>query len=183
MTVSRAFLASAAIGIVAVLALAGVSRYRDATTPGKAVAHPLRDAAFVTDQVSLDEIRAFADQGYRTLISLRPDGEATDQPSSATISDAARAAGLAFAYIPTPRGNIPDTAADDLAQTLAKIDRPVVMYCRSGSRAARVWALAEASRPGGPSAEEIAAAVTQAGQSVDGLNDRLNARIAARGTP
>jgi uncharacterized protein (TIGR01244 family) len=76
---------------------------------------------------------------------------------------------------------MPDAVADDLAAALSATDAgPVLLYCRSGRRAARAWALAEASRRGGLTAEEIESAVRNVGQPVDDLRDRIRGRVAAR---
>lgn len=63
------------------------------------------------------------------------------------IEEAAKEAGLAFAAIPVKAGTVPDEA--QVAQTrtaLATLPGPVVGYCRSGTRAAQIWALAEAGK-------------------------------------
>ena len=77
-------------------------------------------------------------------------------------------------------GDVPDHVVRDLAQALGVAERPVLLYCRSGKRAARVWALAEASRKGGPLKADIVGAVLAAGQPVDDLLPQIEARIAAR---
>lgn len=140
----------------------------------------LRDGISLSEQIVLADVARIKAGGYRTLIDLRPDGEAADQPSSAQIGSAAIAAGLAFAYLPAPHGDIPPAVPEALAKALETAQRPVLLYCRSGKRAARVWALAEATRAGGANAEEIAAAVTGVRQSVDDILMQIKDRIAAR---
>ncbi|MEQ1670401.1 MAG: TIGR01244 family sulfur transferase [Hyphomicrobium sp.] len=179
MSLPRAFFLAIAAGMMAMVGYAMMTKM-PAGGVEKATGHALLNGVFVTEQVALAAVGNLPKDGYRTLIDLRPDGEAADQPPSAAVGDAARAAGLTFAYYPTPKTDIPDSVVDGVVQTLATAPGPVIMYCRSGSRAARVWALAEASRAGGASAGEIAAAVRTAGQSVDDLASRIAARIAAR---
>jgi uncharacterized protein (TIGR01244 family) len=87
---------------------------------------------------------------------------------------------LTFAYVPVPHGDIPGQAVDALGQSLASAGKPVLLYCRSGKRAARTWALSEASRADGLDAVAIQAAVRSAGQSADDLAESIAARIAAR---
>lgn len=178
MTLSRAFFGALLATAVAFVVFAGVRKLN--TPVAESIGQRLLGNVFVSDQVSLAEVERVAHFGYKTLIDLRPDGEAAEQPSSAEIGAAAAAKGLKFAYVPTPHGDIPDQVVADLQRALDSADRPVILYCRSGKRASRAWALAEASRNGGASAAEIAAAVTAAGQSVDDLKDRIAARIAAR---
>lgn len=178
MSLFRAFVLAVAISATAMLAYAMMSNTSGPAQTAKG--HALLNGVFVTEQVGLAAVGNLPKDGYRTLIDLRPDGEGADQPPSSAMADAARAAGLTFAYYPTPKTEIPDSVVEGVAQTLATAPHPVIMYCRSGSRAARVWALAEASRSGGASAEAIAAAVRTAGQSADDLSAKIAARIAAR---
>lgn len=120
--------------------------------------------------------------GVRTVIDLRPDGEESSQTPSATMASTAAANGMAFRYVPVPQGDLLDEAADRLGEALAGAEGPVLLYCRSGRRAARAWALAEASRPGGLDAGAITRAVTEAGQAADDLAPRIAVRVAARTT-
>lgn len=120
-------------------------------------------------------------QRYAKIIDLRPDGEVDGQPSSSEMAQAARRQAVAFGYVPVPHGEIPEEAVLKLRQALADQKGQVLLYCRSGKRAARTWALAEAGRPGGLQADEIIAAVRGAGQEADDLRPRIQSAIAARG--
>lgn len=182
MSLLRTFLVSIAIAMAGVLAYAFAMREQPAAssdTTGVA-GHALLGGVFVRDQIDLATVPALYVDGYRTLINLRPDGEDQNQPPSVTVESAAAKAGISYAYVPTPHGDIPDAVVDQLAQALESTSRPAVLYCRSGKRAARVWALAEASRSGGPSIAEIVAAVKSAGQTVDDLMPRIEKRFSER---
>lgn len=141
--------------------------------PGIAVAGQLREA----------DLAGLKAQGYTAIIALRPDGEGPDQPSSGTMAAAAAAQGLGFTYIPVRPGAISDEAVERLGAALAASPGKLMIYCRSGSRAARTWGLAEASRPGGRDASAILAAIRAAGQSGEDLQDALAQRIASRPAP
>jgi uncharacterized protein (TIGR01244 family) len=97
------------------------------------------------------------------------------------MAQAARRQAVDFGYVPVPHGEIPEEAVLKLRQALADQKGQVLLYCRSGKRAARTWALAEAGRVGGLQADEIIAAVRGAGQEADDLRPRIEAAIAARG--
>lgn len=181
MSLPKAFLAASLLGAAGVVAMAfmpvapkpHVSRH---TSQPAALRHDIH----VRDQISIADVSGLDRSGYRMLIDLRPDGEARDQPASDAVALAAAKAGVRFAYVPTPNGDIPDSVVQQLSKALEGAEGPVLLYCRSGSRAARVWALAEASRPGGADATAIADSVRRAGQKVDDLMPRIAARIAAR---
>ncbi len=188
MSLPRTLLWSVVAGMAVVLVPIGISYVPKPNRPARmppqqapaTASRALGPGVAVRDQVQLDGVARLRAEGFHTLIDLRPDGEAADQPSSGAVAEAARRSGLAFSYVPTPHGDIPDATVAALAQTLATAERPVMLYCRSGKRAARVWALAEASRTGGFDAGAIAAAVRAAGQPIDDLLPRIEARIAAR---
>ena len=185
MTLFRAFLFSVAVGLIGVSLSVAFTRQPSPRSPpvtaGQArIGHVLMGDISVSEQVSLEGLATLPAAGFRTLIDLRPDGEAPDQPSSTEVGATAAGISLNFAYIPIPHGDIPDGAVTELARVLATAERPVLLYCRSGKRAARVWALAEAVRPSGSDATSISAAVRSVGQPVDDLLPAIQIRIAAR---
>ncbi len=105
--------------------------------------HPLTDAFAVAPQLRPDDMQAVADAGYKSVIINRPDGEGgPEQPASADVIAAARAAGLAVEYQPVVSGAM---TADDVArfkQLLNELPAPVLAYCRSGTRCTHLFAAA-----------------------------------------
>lgn len=172
----RIFLGCLLIGMAVVLVPAGWDRFKHPRLAYQA----LRPNVGVTEQLQPKSMRGVANRRFHTVIDLRPDGEAADQPSSAEMARAASAEGLKFVYIPVPHGRIPDDAVNKLQAALGNGEQNVLMYCRSGRRAARTWALVEASRAGGAGATEIMQAVREAGQSADDLRGDIEQRIARR---
>ena len=181
-----AVLAGAAFTLAVPLYEAATKRADWPSTAAQAAAtatemRTLVSGILVAGQIGTADLTAARERGIRTVVAMRPDGEEAAQPSAAAIGESARSGGLAFAYIPVPQGDMPDSVADDLSAALASAgDGPVLLYCRSGRRAARAWALAEASRTGGLSPREIEAALVGIGQPVDDLAERIRARAAAR---
>ncbi|TLY49218.1 MAG: TIGR01244 family phosphatase [Gammaproteobacteria bacterium] len=169
------FAVSALAGIAGVLGYAAMNR---PVVPSDI--HELAGNVWVTEQVTLQNLPAIRSKGFKSVVDLRPDGEAADQPTSTSIGETAKSYGLQFAYIPVRHGDIPENAVDALAQALAKAPKPILLYCRSGRRAARTWALVEASKPDGLDAAKIRAAVQSAGQTADDLNEAISSRISAR---
>jgi len=94
-------------------------------------------------QITVEDVSAIAEAGYKTLICNRPDGEAFDQATCDEIGAAATAAGLAFHVIPFAGGISPDLQAafDTVIDTS---NAPVLAYCRSGTRSTTIWALSMA---------------------------------------
>lgn len=109
----------------------------------------LGDSLSVSPQLSLGDVARAAREGFRAIISNRPDGEETGQPEAAAVQAEAERHGMAFAHIPIESGKAGDADADAMAQALATLPKPIVAYCRSGARSTTLWALAnaEASDP------------------------------------
>jgi sulfide:quinone oxidoreductase len=100
----------------------------------------------VSSQLSPDDLRAAAAQGFRSIISNRPDGEDPDQPAAAAIREQAKALGMDFAHIPVVPSAITDADAAAMAQALAQMPAPVLAFCRSGARATKLWNMVEAAK-------------------------------------
>jgi uncharacterized protein (TIGR01244 family) len=102
-------------------------------------------SVYVSPQISLRDI-GFIARRYRInrIVDMRPDGEAPDEPSHLQMEQAAKAEGMVFSYIPVPHESIPPATVDALGQVLLSRQKPVVLYCRTGRRAVRTFALLEA---------------------------------------
>lgn len=101
------------------------------------------DDLSVAPQISVADVAEAARQGFRTVIDNRPDGEEPGQPTEAEIAAAARAAGLAFVYLPVRGGPTPDQVAQ-AAEIFASAEKPILAYCRSGTRSIVTWSLSQA---------------------------------------
>ncbi|MBS1097114.1 TIGR01244 family phosphatase [Gluconobacter sphaericus] len=141
----------------------------------------LTDSYAVSPQIAVQDIADLKAEGFRTILCFRPDGEAPDQPDMKVIEAAAKEAGLAFAAIPVKAGTVPtDAQVAQTREVLATLPAPVVGYCRSGTRAAQIWALAEVGkRP----ASEIFAATDRAGVDVSILRARIESVAAPSAAP
>ena len=78
--------------------------------------------------------------------------------ASPQIEAAARAAGMNYIAIPITHAGFSAPQVAAMAAALAGAERPVLAYCRSGTRSTLLWALAEAQRGASPEALSVAAA-------------------------
>ena len=127
----------------------------------------------VAGQMSADEIRALAAEGYSTVICNRPDGEEPGQPPLAELQAAAKEAGIAFHHIPVSGGQFPDSAVSAFADALDAAGGKVMAYCRSGTRSTCLWALSQARRE---EPAKLIEAGARAGYDLSGLAPALAAR-------
>ena len=112
----------------------------------------------VAGQISPDDIAAAAAAGFVHIVNNRPDGEAPGQPAGGEMAAAATAAGLGYHAIPVDHQGFQMAQVTEMAGVLESAGGPVLAFCRSGTRSANLWALAEASRGGDPDAIVAAAA-------------------------
>lgn len=172
----QVFWVSVLTGVIVTVAWFG---FRHWTEPPRLPLDALTPEVWVAEQLQLEAIPKLRGR-FQTIVDLRPDGEAVDQPPSADVAVATRAARMQFFYVPVPHGDIPEEAVAALAKALAASPKPILLYCRSGRRAVRTWSLVEASRQDGLDAKAILAAAKAAGQSVDDLNEAIVSRVSRR---
>ena len=89
----------------------------------------------VSGQLTADDMKEVAAQGFGAVVNNRPDREAMfGQPRTADLQQAAEAAGLLFVDLPFPGPNVTPEQVRTLAAVLEKRDRRVVAFCKSGMR-------------------------------------------------
>ena len=93
-------------------------------------------------QPSEEDIGELADRGYRSIIGNRPDGEAPDQPSWATLKAAALARGMEAVHLPVIASQIGASDIQAFRKALEGLPKPIAAFCRTGTRSALLWALA-----------------------------------------
>ena len=111
----------------------------------------------VAPQIGPADAATAASMGFVKLINNRPDGETPDQPPSAEMEKAARAAGLDYVHIPFAGRPTPEQARAVLEAAEAA-DGPVLAFCRSGTRSITAWSLGQAQAGRRPASELIALA-------------------------
>ena len=124
----------------------------------------------VSPQITPQDIPALKAQGYRAIIANRPDGEGADQPTFAEIEAAAHAAGMQARYIPISGGMVGNDDVEAFRSALRAMPGPVLAYCRSGTRSATLWSLAQADDMPLP---QILAATSTAGYDLSGVVRRI----------
>jgi sulfide:quinone oxidoreductase len=133
----------------------------------------LTDKLSVSSQLTPTDLTAVADQGIRSIINNRPDGETSDQPTSAEIETGAAALGLGYRYIPVVPGQIHDEDIANFSAALAELEAPVLAFCRTGTRSASLWALSAAADI---ASSDLLSTARTAGSDLDTLKPRLDTR-------
>ena len=107
------------------------------TTPA---VQPLSPDVSVAPQLNPEAMAWAAQAGFRSVINNRPDFEGgPDQPTNAAMQQAAQAAGLAYAFLPVhPAVQTPQEVAR-FKELLAQLPTPILAFCRSGTRSAKLF--------------------------------------------
>lgn len=102
--------------------------------------NPLSADFAVAPQLRPDDMQAVAQAGYKSVIINRPDFEGgADQPTSADVMAAARAAGLQVEYQPVVSGAMTQQDVERFSQLLEELPAPVLAYCRTGTRCTTLY--------------------------------------------
>lgn len=98
----------------------------------------------VAPQLHPESMAEAARLGFKSVVNNRPDFEGgPDQPTHASIASAAQAAGLEYRFLPVAGGYQSPEEAAQMARLLQELPRPLLMFCRSGARSARLYNLAQ----------------------------------------
>lgn len=132
--------------------------------------HKLTDDLSVAPQLSPADVAEVSKQ-FKSLLCNRPDGEGgQDQPLYTDIEKLATEAGMTVAYQPVNGREIRDVDVDDFEDHVADLPKPVLAYCRSGTRCTVLWALSEAGKQ---PADDIIRTAGAAGFAMDALRPRI----------
>ncbi len=98
----------------------------------------------VAPQLEPGDMAGAAAQGFALVINNRPDGEVPGQPSNAEMEAAARAAGMDYVQIP-----FAGRPGDEQVQAVLDAyegagGKPVLAFCRSGTRSITAWSMGQA---------------------------------------
>jgi sulfide:quinone oxidoreductase len=122
-------------------------------------------------QISTEDLEPLRAAGFASVLNARPDGEAGTYLVSQDAERLARANGLAYAYCPSDNHAIfePDII-DRFEQALVELPKPIFAHCKTGTRAAILWALAQSRHH---NVENVITTLRAAGQELDFLEDEL----------
>lgn len=92
----------------------------------------------VSGQIEPDDLRVIAQAGYKSVVCMRPDNEEAGQPKFDEIARTANAFDVKAAYVPVS-GTATRTDLSQFRSVCEHLPKPVLGYCRSGSRALSIY--------------------------------------------
>lgn len=106
--------------------------------------NPISADFAVAPQLSAEDMSAVAAAGYKSVIINRPDFEGgPDQPASADVIAAGKAAGLQVVYQPVVSGAMSAADVTRFSELLEQLPAPVLAYCRTGTRCTHLYLAAK----------------------------------------
>jgi sulfide:quinone oxidoreductase len=108
----------------------------------------LAPQVYVTGQVFETDLKMIAGQGVRSIMNNRPDGEVGGQPKSADLASAAVELGMTYVHVPVDSRAITEQNVVEFGEVCDTLERPLLIFCRSGARSTRLWEICEARGAG-----------------------------------
>lgn len=103
---------------------------------------PLDPDVYAAGQLFETDLKLVSEQGVKTLINNRPDGEVGGQPLSADIGAAAEKLGMRYVYFPVVSGRITPEDVEGFGELARDLEKPMLLFCRTGARSTMLWELA-----------------------------------------
>ena len=103
----------------------------------------LAPQVYVSGQLFAQDLKLAAKQGVRSIMNNRSDGESAGQPSAADLAKVAEELGMNFVHFPVDPGSITRQDAEGFAKACHELDRPLLIFSRSGARSTKIWEMAE----------------------------------------
>lgn len=97
------------------------------------------DEYAVAGQITIADLEEIKALGFKAIVCNRPDGEEPGQTPFAEISAHATALGLEARHVPVGPMGVDSDAVSGMVDALDELPRPLLGYCRSGSRSTIVY--------------------------------------------
>jgi sulfide:quinone oxidoreductase len=123
----------------------------------------ITDDFSVSPQIAEADLAAVREEGFRSIICNRPDGEEAGQPVFFELAGKAQELGMETLSIPIRGAPVAEADVAAFRRALADLPKPILAYCRTGTRSAILWSLAQENEM---SLEEIISATSRAGYDV-----------------
>lgn len=104
----------------------------------------LAPQVYASGQLFEQDLRLAAKQGVRSIVNNRADDESLGQPSSADLARVAEELGMTFVHFPVDPKTMTAEDAAAFSKVCDELERPLIVFSRSGARSTKLWEMAEA---------------------------------------
>jgi len=95
----------------------------------------INDHVTVGPQPSEDDLKQLSQQGFKTVVNFRTDGEEEQPLSPADEEEKVKAAGMEYLHIPVSMKSMGPELVDQFRAKYPGLPKPVLAHCKSGKRA------------------------------------------------
>tara|TARA_R110000868_G_scaffold333405_2_gene594231 strand:- start:13588 stop:14037 length:450 start_codon:yes stop_codon:yes gene_type:complete len=95
----------------------------------------INDQVTVGPQPSDEEIRQLGDQGFKTVVNFRTEGEDEQPLSPDTEGEKVKAADMEYLHLPVSMKSMGPDLVDQFREKYPALPKPVFAHCKSGKRA------------------------------------------------
>ena len=95
----------------------------------------INDKVTVGPQPSENEIQHLSQQGFKTVVNFRTEGEDEQPLSPDAEGEKVKAAGLKYLHIPVSMKSMGPELVDQFREKYSELPEPVFAHCKSGKRA------------------------------------------------
>lgn len=97
----------------------------------------------ISGQITPEDVKVLAEQGVKTIVNNRPDGEEAGQPTSAEIEQACTEQGIAYKQVAFSGGMMDMSHVQAFADFYNDTERPLHIFCRTGNRSSTILTAAK----------------------------------------
>lgn len=120
---------------VALLAFASLAGASGQETFGISNATFPEPGVMAAGQPTGEQLQLLAEEGYKTVIDLRP----AEEPHGFNEPEAARENGMAYVNVPVDLQTLDQAAIDKFMEAIRKAERPVLLHCASSNRVGALY--------------------------------------------
>lgn len=95
----------------------------------------INDQVTVAPQPSEDDLQRLSQQGFKTVVNFRTEGEDEQPLSPAAEGDKVKANGMEYLNIPVSMKSMGPELVDQFREKYPDLPKPVFAHCKSGKRA------------------------------------------------
>lgn len=95
----------------------------------------MTDNLTIYKQIYPIQCAKIAELGYRSVLNIRPDDEATSQPTSLDLATATGDVNLTYHYLPFDDERLSMATVKQFAVFYHAMPKPILMFCGTGTRA------------------------------------------------
>jgi sulfide:quinone oxidoreductase len=128
---------------------------------------------YAAPQIDPTDMAAIAEAGITLILCNRPDGEEPWQPGFKDVAQSAEAEGIEARSVPIISGQLTEADTEAFRAAFEALPKPILAYCRSGTRCTMMWSLTHIDTLGG---DAILRAAAGAGYDMSGLVAQLDRR-------